>query len=405
MSIASDLAALGATLKSNLEAKGITGLNSNMGLTTLANKILNISTNSGIKLQLYYTYPDGWVGKLTQNGVGIANANVVVHEYSWADQDNFDYVLWAPISTDQNGEIILPPPASMPSLVRYVLEYNGVFSNIVEINDVVACYDSGSGVSNLYISATDDIVGEGDTLSIEARVTDSNGNGLIGEVVTFSFYQNNSVFDTFEIVTDSYGDAVCEYIGQNRGDVTVVVECMSLQETYVLSDIRFYDKGTVDNSSLYTKSGNVTITQDSDHYVLVSSTSNCFLKLPSLPSEFRVELEVKSNKGGGVLVGNGNLGYGTGIGVYNEPSSTLLGVFTNNGWSRTAIQVSNVLDTTHYFRYIITRTGTNVNVTIKDASDNTVFNENATVTTVDSVQFFMNNQSTYYLKEIKIISL
>ena len=105
MSIASDLAALGATLKSNLEAKGITGLNSNMGLTTLANKILNISTNSGIKLQLYYTYPDGWVGKLTKNGVGIANANVVVHEYSWADQDNFDYVLWAPISTDQNGEI------------------------------------------------------------------------------------------------------------------------------------------------------------------------------------------------------------------------------------------------------------------------------------------------------------
>lgn len=42
MSISSNLATLGALLKRNLETKGVPGLNSNMGLTTLANKILDI---------------------------------------------------------------------------------------------------------------------------------------------------------------------------------------------------------------------------------------------------------------------------------------------------------------------------------------------------------------------------
>lgn len=44
MSIANNLYALGALMKTNLEEKGVTGLNSNMGLTTLANKILEINT-------------------------------------------------------------------------------------------------------------------------------------------------------------------------------------------------------------------------------------------------------------------------------------------------------------------------------------------------------------------------
>lgn len=42
MSISSNLSTLGALIKNNLELKGVSGLNSNMGLTTLANKILDI---------------------------------------------------------------------------------------------------------------------------------------------------------------------------------------------------------------------------------------------------------------------------------------------------------------------------------------------------------------------------
>lgn len=45
MSISSNLATLGALMKTNLETKGVNGLNSNMGLTTLANKILDIHVN------------------------------------------------------------------------------------------------------------------------------------------------------------------------------------------------------------------------------------------------------------------------------------------------------------------------------------------------------------------------
>ena len=282
MSIASDLAALGATLKNNLEAKGVTGLNSNMGLTTLANKILNISPGGGgIKLQLYYEYPDGWIGKLTKDGVGVSDANIIVHEYSEVAPDNYDYSSTI-ISTDQNGEINL---ANMPGVVKYILEYNGVFSNIVDINAAIACYGS---VSDLNISAADAAVGKGDTLSIQASVIDSNGNGLIGDVVTFCFSQNNNVFDTFEIVTDNYGNAVCEYVGQNRGEVTVIVECMSLQETYVVEDVSYYFPNTYHDEIVQLASNistnfkveyKIKATQNTyhGHYLQVGAQNNAYM--------------------------------------------------------------------------------------------------------------------------------
>ena len=385
MSIASDLAALGATLKNNLEAKGVTGLNSNMGLTTLANKILNISPGSGgIKLQLYYEYPDGWIGKLTKDGVGVSNANIIVHEYSEAAPDNYDYSSTI-IPTDQNGEINLP--ATMSGVVKYILEYNGVFSNIADIDAAIARYDTGSGVYDLTISAAD-AVGEGDTLSIRAFVTDSNDNGLIGEVVTFSFSQNNNVFDTFEIVTDNYGDAVCEYVRQNRGDVTVTVTCDGVTKHHSVEDILFYDDASSDSTSNYTlnkvKMGNTvaSLIFVNDHYVLSGIPPICCfggITFDNLENEDNIEIrfDVKLTQSSAcnqayVLVSN-SLSDMNGMEGYRIRGDKLFQEFGKNGESTKYNHSTGFTD--QYYTMVFAREGDMISTSLYNEAGTLLYSQ------------------------------
>ena len=64
---------------------------------------------------------------------------------------------------------------------------------------------------------------------------------LTGETVegkTVTFKQGDTVLATE--TTDSNGEATYEYTSTGAGDVTITVECMSLQETYSLEDCSYY---------------------------------------------------------------------------------------------------------------------------------------------------------------------
>ena len=127
--------------------------------------------------------------------------------------------------------------------------YTGVTSSIVQVtvSDVPTV---------LTVSADKDILSYADNEKsvITATLT---GGVVSGKSVVFK--NGSTVLDTVQ--TDSSGEATYEYSSQGVGDVTITVECMSLQETYTVSDYIFVP--TLDsNRQFYQMAGTTTISNN-----------------------------------------------------------------------------------------------------------------------------------------------
>lgn len=256
MSLANDLETLGALMKTNLEAKGITGLTGNEGLTTLANTILNISSGSGgIEIDTALTC------SVSSSHV-VKNDNVVVTATLTASYDdtidlNDGKLAGATINFYANdGREIM---GSMRNLGSAVTNSNGVATITVSpdtIGDWVfyaefngtALYDDSTSsdvnvlvseaVVSMVVSATKDVLSYADSESstITVLALDRNSQPVPGVTVTFK--NGSTVLGTD--TTGAIGEASYTYVSSGAGDVTISVECMSLQETYVLEDLKKY---------------------------------------------------------------------------------------------------------------------------------------------------------------------
>ena len=114
-----------------------------------------------------------------------------------------------------------------------------------------------------------------------------SGENLSGQSVVFK--QGDTVLDT--VTTNANGIATYTYDSKGVGDVTITVECMSLQETYTIEDCLNYDSLT-SNSGKWTVPSGVT-SQYSDNGWKVSANGYKQIKLTDkLTSACSVEFTV-----------------------------------------------------------------------------------------------------------------
>lgn len=82
MSLSENLYNLGALMKTNLKKKGVTGLTGNEGLTTLANKILDIECNGSSSKNIIANFIGSSISLGTNNTWLITTGDVVIY---WGD--------------------------------------------------------------------------------------------------------------------------------------------------------------------------------------------------------------------------------------------------------------------------------------------------------------------------------
>ena len=271
MSLASNLYNLGALLKTNLEAKGVTGLNSNMGLTTLANKILEIPQSGGGCNSLILTSSDDFFQKeeeITINAkLNVLNESNVGKQINFSiekENSNEYYSDYAEFS-----QVFVDIPNASPDAGK------GYYKNspcVIEFElDAAETFDIYVSTTNAYgpnsISGKVQIVCDGSYITIykivnNERVTFNAWKKEFSQSYGFYLKLNSSssahdikVYDDldsclfFNSVTDATGNASITYTGVGAGKLIVTASYGTLlQETFVVEDCILYDSMSSSNT-------------------------------------------------------------------------------------------------------------------------------------------------------------
>ena len=116
----------------------------------------------------------------------------------------------------------------------------------------------------LEVTADNPVIQSGETSTITAYLHDSNP--IPNESVTFTVKHGATIIDTDTGTTDSNGECTYTYTGTAVGDVEILVECMLLQETYELLDVKLY----IPNSQIGSETGDYR-RYNNDRYLWVSN--------------------------------------------------------------------------------------------------------------------------------------
>lgn len=286
MSLASNLYNLGALLKTNLEAKGVTGLNSNMGLTTLANKILEIPQSGGGCNSLILTSSDDFFQKeeeITINAkLNVLNESNVGKQINFSiekENSNEYYSDYAEFS-----QVFVDIPNASPDAGK------GYYKNspcVIEFElDAAETFDIYVSTTNAYgpnsISGKVQIVCDGSYITIykivnNERVTFNAWKKEFSQSYGFYLKLNSSssahdikVYDDldsclfFNSVTDATGNASITYTGVGAGKLIVTASYGTLlQETFVIEDCLFYSDGTSMDSEKWNADSTLNVSADS----------------------------------------------------------------------------------------------------------------------------------------------
>lgn len=338
MSLSENLHNLGTLLKTNLETKGVTGLTGNEGLTTLANKILDISSGSCDSLtlmgfpQIIQKDETSHIGaKLIVSGSPVVNETIYFNirppEKYYADYNSFSQ-LFTENSLGGRGYKskgkIIQFTASGDTEISFISETTGnpyLTQALGKGEYIITFYDSPFQLFEVI---------NGEAVYINTISTPSGD-------VWFDFEKNSSNDNVTNIrirerititsaKTDKNGIATIPYVGTGKGMMTVEANYYKdggifLQETYEILDAVKYDKGTTsDHNDIW--SDNVdSLTRTSEYSILKeTSTSNVVLGITIPSSNMRIEFDVYQPDGAtsdffyqfnqsGVYKNGGNLGH------------------------------------------------------------------------------------------------
>ena len=206
---------------------------------------------------------------------------------------------------------------------------------------------------------------------------------------------------TVSAVTDSNGVATVSYNSQGAGDVTITAECMSLQETYGIYDWYRYDDCSTDKTSNYTKGSNASLSFDTDHYVMSTSSDDIVDVLDGVDNvQFEVLLKHNNNTGGIQIRQDISTHDNGAVALYNNPSNTTyLALFP---WSNIKSQ-NNVTNNSDYYRYILTINGSSVTAKIENSNGTSLFS-GTTSKSLSAKHFCIFNvgNNTLNIKEIVV---
>lgn len=256
------------------------------------------------------------------------------------------------------------------------------------------------------LTVSDDILSYMDNDSTVCTVT------AVGETEDYSikWYKNNSYLTTttFTNNTTSY-----TYNSQGEGNVTIRAELtknnnvISSQSDTII-DYILYDNAIIDNSSNYTKTSNLSITHDTDHYVLSTSANNQMLEIGSDYDNVRYEILMSgaSHFARGLYYSDTENDYENNslYNIYQTDNSNnriQMADITNSNW--TAIkQTSYTMTTNTYYRFIIEKIGTSVTLKVETEDGTPIETETVTKSLNSTHIGILMFSGTAYIKDIII---
>lgn len=316
MSLSENLYNLGALMKTNLEEKGIDGLTGNEGLTTLANKILDISSGSCDSLtliglpQIIQKDETSHIGaKLIVSGSPVVNEtiyfNIKPPEKYCADYNSFSQ-LFTENSLGGRGykskDKIIQFTASGDTEISFISETMGnpyLTQALGKGEYIITFYDSPFQLFEVI---------NGEAVYINSISTPSGD-------VWFDFEKNSSNDNVTNIrirerititsaETDKNGIATIPYVGTGKGMMTVEAHYYKnggifLQETYEVWDTLKFDNGTSTSHNDIWSDNTEALTRASEYSTLKEGgSSNVILGLTIPSSNIRIEFDLYQADGG-----------------------------------------------------------------------------------------------------------
>lgn len=206
------------------------------------------------------------------------------------------------------------------------------------------------------------------------------------------------------------------YTSKGAGDLYIKSKCVFVSKTFVIQDVLKYDGASSDKSNTYTKTDNISLSFDTDHYVAVSSVgsnvgSNFYgLISPNLAftDDIEIECDIKQTSTVssifGIIVMNAMSKSSSDITHYAQVSNYVgtKGI-TCNPWIDKRSQGS--LSTNTWYHFMITITDGTITASIKQG-DTTVYSDSISYSYVSSLNNICLSVSQYpntiHFKNLKI---
>ena len=248
---------------------------------------------------------------------------------------------------------------------------------------------------------------DSESATLSATVLDNGSNPIEG--VTVEFFKGSTSLGTAD--TNSSGVATKSYASSGVGDVSFTAEVGSLvSETYGLEDCWLYDNVSTDKSSNYTKTSSLSVTYDTDHYILSNSAQNQFLNIAEDYDNVAFEVEAKliqpataGNNGFGLMDATNSLKNTAFLTI--ELSRTQFLTFTNGTYGTSGSQ-NITKDNSKYYTYIVTVNGNSVNGKVYD-SGTQLYSANVTKSLTKKYYNIglTSNNTIMHIKKIKVKAL
>ena len=216
------------------------------------------------------------------------------------------------LTVDNNGEFTGSVDVSgwTPGNYALIFAYPGDSNYVGSIT--VRGINVGGHIYDLDVTATTDTVavnGSVNNSTLTGVLTDNN-TPVAGETVTITVKdENDTTILTTTGTTDSDGEVSYTYTSAARGDVSIIMECMNLQETYIIEDVDYYFPDTYNNgvvqlcshiSTNFKAEYKIRITQTSyhGHYFQVGDASGAMLIGTTSPTSNKTSIFAWNISGG-----------------------------------------------------------------------------------------------------------
>lgn len=270
MSLSSTYISRKQLIADNLNSMGVDSADVSDGLTTLANKILDIEPSiHGLVLDTSVSI----VSSASSVTIGDSVVFTSVLSASYDDTSSTDVdlsgVLTGATVEFYNDYTFLGSGvtgsdgvATFSHVFDECRVYNirAVFAGSNNFDSCVSSVISVTVNYNLTVSADKSILSfnDGDVATVTASLDDNVG-GVIGETLSYELLDKaDNVLDSGSDITDSNGEINFTYASTGVGDVRIIVTYGLLQETYELEDCQFYDSFT-SNSGHWSIPSDVTL--------------------------------------------------------------------------------------------------------------------------------------------------